>query len=101
MRRQPWVKVGTIGIDAGLCMIGDPCYTIDGAKTPEWNEFLDKELDFQNEQATQTYKDVYVLARGIVTGTGFGDGEYPVYVRRGPEGRVAAVKVVFIPSGLR
>ena len=35
---------------------------------------------------------------GIVTRSGFGDGRYPVYATRDPQGRVIAMKVVFLPD---
>ena len=30
--------------------------------------------------------------------TGYGDGEYPVYIETNEEGRVSEIKIVFIPS---
>ena len=33
---------------------------------------------------------------GVTVGTGYGDGCYPVFVRRSKEGRIAEVRVKFI-----
>lgn len=93
-----WVEVGTIGVDAGLCWIGDPCYILHkGKKFPKalgasWPEFCRK-LDGDH---TQFNYDIGHAGLGVVVSTGYGDGEYPVYVRRDDEGSIAEVKVVFI-----
>ncbi len=28
MNKTKWEKIGQIGVDAGLCWIGDPCYIL-------------------------------------------------------------------------
>ena len=45
-------KVGTICVDAGIVMVGDPCYTqghdsSHGVKS--WHEFLDKTYNESND----------------------------------------------------
>lgn len=44
---QKWERVGTIGVDAGLCWIGDPCYVLHADEPPKdigknWHEFCDR-----------------------------------------------------------
>jgi hypothetical protein len=44
--RSEKVLVGHIGVDAGLCWVGDPCYILHSDKLPEtigknWSEFCD------------------------------------------------------------
>ena len=94
MKKDKWEEVGTIGVDAGLCWIGDPCYVIspEASFAPKtWREFCDK-IDFKSYPTVEEPlgKDV-----GFAVSTGYGDGCYPVYVKR-VDGRIAAVKVVFI-----
>ena len=99
--KPEWTQVGTIGVDAGLCWIGDPCYCVtpDCAEHPAdtWGDFcellpddgeLSKQWDFHNGQP----------GLGVSVSTGHGDGNYPVFIRRTADGRVAEAKVVFIPS---
>ena len=92
-----WEQVGVIGVDAGLCWIGDPsyCVTPDATEHPakNWNEFCDIIKD----------KDVHAFpykkghpGLGVVVSTGYGDGVYPVFVRRNAEGRIAEVRVRFV-----
>ena len=99
-----WTKVGTIFVDAGCVMVGDPCYTQGreaSSASESWHEFLEAtwpETFGPNPDKDAQMKDA-VLARGeeglgIVVSSGYGDGEYPVYVDR-EDGRVKAVKVVF------
>ena len=43
---EKWELVGTIGVDAGMCWIGDPCYVLHADPTPkaigkDWDEFCD------------------------------------------------------------
>src|SRR5271168_4132582 len=90
--------IGEIGVDAGLCWIGDPCYILHANPPPkaigkDWGEFCDI-LD----QATckQFNYDLGHAGLGVVVSTGYGDGTYPVYARFNKEGRVAKVWVDFI-----
>ena len=109
-----WQKVGEIGVDAGLCWIGDPCYVFHRKENPtelgnSWSEFCDilynKEEELQKAHkdderpgATQFNYDLGHTGLGVCTSTGYGDGCYPVFVRKNNEGRVAEIRVVFIDS---
>ena len=43
MKNKKWEEVGLIGVDAGLCWLGDPCYCVtpdaDNHPTQTWIEF--------------------------------------------------------------
>lgn len=86
-REAEWEKVGAIGVDAGLCWLGDPCYVKDGVP---W------------DRITSQGGDAREHAEGVCVSTGVGDGYYNVYVKRvdlaGWGRRIAAVKVVFLPG---
>jgi hypothetical protein len=97
MSEKPeWEHAGVIGVDAGLCWIGDPCYCVtpDCSEHPAktWPEFCDQ-LDGDTLQ--WNYKAGHE-GLGVSVRTGYGDGTYPVFVRRNSEGLIAEVKVVFI-----
>jgi len=134
--------VGHIGVDAGLCWVGDPCYVIhklpkpvidhikrlttqlkeiteaiiaDGHELPL--EEIQKDLT-KTEELLKEYDQAYEAVgnnwgefcdklhhdsghtsfgnTGAAVSTGWGDGSYPVYVRRGTEGRVSEVFVRFM-----
>lgn len=96
MKNTKWEKVGEMGVDAGLCLVGDPCYVLgDDAshRVRSWDKFCDKLHEIEKD-------GVAVHDFGVTVGTGYGDGCYAVYVKRGHAGRVAAVKVVFMDEGL-
>jgi hypothetical protein len=100
-RNNKWEKVGVIGVDAGLCWIGDPCYCVtpdaDNHPAKNWKEFCRK-LDLTNPN-TLTKQWNYKAGHpglGVSVSTGYGDGEYNVYVKKTNEGRISEVKVVFI-----
>lgn len=105
-----WKKVGTVYVDSGTIMVGDPCYT-QGADashaSKDWMDFLAKTWpeNFGLNATPHGSMENVVPALGekgvgMVVSSGFGDGEYPVYVKYSDEGmfgtRVAEVKVVFI-----
>lgn len=100
------VQIGTVGVDAGLCYLGDPCYVIDNhlGKMP-WGEFLNKmyasdpvngengrHWTVRSPMPNPAYGD---FPAGVVVSTGYGDGEYPVYAEINDEGRVMSVTVRF------
>lgn len=97
------VLVGHIGVDAGLCWIGDPCYVLpdDATENPgrDWGEFCDS---LGNEYPTLKSFS-YQLGHegvGVCVATGYGDGVYPVTAEiiDDPEWgrRVRSVTITFI-----
>lgn len=96
--KETWRKVGGIGVDAGLCWVGDPCYVLHKTKAErpkeigkDWHAFCDS----LNGQATQFNYDAGHAGLGVCVSTGYGDGTYPVMARFGEEGRVMEIRVVF------
>jgi hypothetical protein len=99
-RLSDWVKVGTCGVDAGCIMLVDPCYVLpneDDQKAGKvracYEEFLKQAENGFYDKGFMPFKD------GVIVSSGYGDGEYNVYVKFGldgwSKGRVAEVKVVF------
>ncbi len=94
--------IGDIGIDAGLCWIGDPSYILHTKQPPkaigrDWGEFCD--LLHQGGQyptCKQLHYDLGHAGLGVVVSTGYGDGVYPVFAACNAEGRIAKVWVEFI-----
>jgi hypothetical protein len=102
-RETDWVEVGEIGVDAGLCWVGDPCYILHKKKGEapntlgkDWYGFCNELHERMNNQvASFPYgKNDSRDGLGVVVRTGHGDGCYPVYVKY-RDGIVAEVKVVF------
>jgi hypothetical protein len=94
--------IGEIGVDAGLCWIGDPCYILHADPKPiaigkDWDQFC-AILHDDNQYPTckQFAYDMGHAGLGVVVSTGYGDGVYPVYAEFNNEGRVAKVCVEFI-----
>lgn len=89
-------QIGVIGVDAGLCWIGDPCYIMgtDATEQPAatWAEFCKKltDNDFQQWNFKLGHPGL-----GVSVSTGHGDGTYPVFIERGYDGRVKRVIVEF------
>ena len=108
MSNNDWKKVGVVGVDAGLCWLGDPCYIIsdhcDAFDNRDWHAFLTllnkNERIAKDDGKNGTAQFNYEMGHaglGVCVTTGCGDGTYPVYIKRDPiEGVVAEVKVVFI-----
>ena len=93
-----WQKVGVIGVDAGLCWLGDPCYILgDEAshRVRSWDRFCDELAEEERDGVTQWQTELGRDGLGVTVSTGYGDGEYPVFIRRNADGIISAVKVVF------
>ena len=93
-------KIGTVMVDAGIVMIGDPCYTLPddgsfrGETARDWGKFVDALYTESEGREGHNYAP---LGDGIsvVVPSGYGDGEYPVYANVNDEGRVTSVTVQF------
>lgn len=83
-------KIGMLSVDAGLMMLGDPCYVI-GREIGklDWREFLSRYADNHNDQVMQIEKGTAIMFQ-----TGYGDGSYPVFAKI-EDGIVKSVTVVF------
>jgi hypothetical protein len=97
-----YITIGEIGVDAGLCWIGDPCYCV----TPDCNEhpaqtwgdfceILTKQGHDRRGYTQFNYKRGHE-GLGVAVSTGYGDGTYPVQIRKNSEGRVVEVRVLFV-----
>lgn len=100
MNKTEWEQVGVIGVDAGLCWVGDPCYIIHSEPNKDlgkdWLDFCDRLCDGEISGTKQWNCNLGQPGLGVTVSTGYGDGEYPVFVKRNSEGRIAEVKVKFI-----
>ena len=89
--------LGYIYVDAGICMIGDPCYTLpdDGSHRDDVMRNWDKFCDAIADKNVATFGDDGRLgSTAIVVGTGWGDGTYPVTGIM-ENGRVMSVTINF------
>lgn len=82
-----WELVGHADVDSGQIAIVDPCYVM---SDKAYDKLTDTEM---KDEVRILHKE---SAQGIVVGSGYGDGTYPVYMRRNSEGRVIEAKIVFI-----
>ena len=93
--------IGSFGVDTGQVIISDPSYL------EEWNPNTndDFELDKYANQygylgschATMSAAGGGILgiASAVAISTGWGDGVYPVYVKRGEDNRIMQVLIDF------
>jgi len=98
-----WKKIGTLPVDSGQMMLVDPCYVLsagDEHKGPDYYELIGQwKDDDRNQHGVPVTQDAFTA--GWVTGTGYGDGEYPLWAWI-EDGRVIALFVQFgeMPPGL-
>lgn len=92
-------RIGKVFVDAGIVMVGDPCYSLpdDGShRISDWDEFC--KVMFKDENYDKGYSKPLGDGVAIVVESGYGDGEYPVFVERASDGRVSRLIVEFIPE---
>lgn len=92
------VQIGKIGVDAGCCWIGDPCYILHTDNMPRgvgrnWDEFCETILG--SKFATQFNYDHGHAGLGVCVNTG-GDGCFPVFAEVDSDGCVCSVTVQFM-----
>lgn len=101
MKLNNLIQIGSIGVDSGQAMVGDPCYL------DTWEAKYDTFEDYKNSAGEYSYlgacnatlnKGYGELGIGsaVVFSTGYGDGLYPVYAELDEDGRVARVVIEFI-----
>ena len=110
-RKNGRYKVGEVGVDAGMVMVGDPCYLSDyGKKSADGFEWVESEVDAQKSTkkfdysysgacaATLSDDSAGELGRAsaVAVSSGYGDGVYPVYAHYNHEGRISKLEVVFV-----
>jgi len=86
-------QIGIVGVDAGLIMVGDPCYFLDAIGNtsvaqqayPTWSDFCD-DLPKDNSPKQLNFERGHE-GLGIVVGTTHGDGTYPVYLETTKAGK--------------
>ena len=93
--------IGHIGVDAGLCWVGDPCYVMGDEATSrvhDWDEFCG--LLMNEGEQHKHWSAPLGKSTGFAINTGFGDGSYPVYIETSDEGawgeRVKSITINFI-----
>jgi hypothetical protein len=109
-----WEYIGSIGVDSGQMMLSDPCYVKDFADSDDVLELMNAIKDGSDDSysytgacsQSNTPQQAGVLVNdigaelGVVCSSGFGDGVYPVYVKRhdfGGDGkRVVEMKIEFV-----
>jgi hypothetical protein len=104
-------KVGEVGVDAGMVMVGDPCYlNTYGKESTDGFEWVESEVDAQKSTkkfdysysgacaATLGENSAGELGRAaaVAVSSGYGDGVYPVYATYNHEGRITKLEVVFV-----
>jgi len=95
--------VGCVGVDSGQVMICDPCYIDSSWEKKDWDiKDFKKECEKNQRQfnylgacfATLSEQMAGQFDLGVASSSGYGDGEYPVYVTY-QDGRVKKLEVVF------
>tara|TARA_Y100000004_G_C8659213_1_gene304448 strand:+ start:94 stop:489 length:396 start_codon:yes stop_codon:yes gene_type:complete len=114
-----WEYIGTIGVDSGQMMLADPCYVKDFADNDsDGTEGVMKLMEAMKDGSDNSFSYVGACSQsntpqqagvlvndigaemGVVCSSGFGDGGYPVYVKRHDFGkwgkRVVEMKIEFV-----
>lgn len=103
-----WEKAGSISVDAGFVWLGDPCYILHRNDPAEqdaapqdigasWHDFCDRirARGLYHTGVAAFSHDAGHPGMGVCVSTAYGDGTYPVYVKRDRHGRIAEVRIVF------
>lgn len=88
--------IGYCDVDAGLIFIGDPCYQSDDkCNFTDWSKFCDNLHNNRVNDVLKIKHDLGHEGKGIVVQTAYGDGSYPVYVKRDKDGRIKEMTIKF------
>lgn len=96
--KKTYEKIGTISVDSGLVLIGDPCYFLHNQKPASmgknWKEFC---TEIENNQHHEFWHDIGRPGAAITASTGYGDGEYDVMAEK-INGRISKITITFIEA---
>ena len=83
---------GKVGVDAGLMgfFVDKPDYSDD-----EWSRMIDEMRAYADAHGGK-WPNVWTKDGGFMTSSGFGDGEYPVFLITDASGNAVGVMVVYI-----
>lgn len=84
---ERWISLGTITIDCGRAIIGDP-FHIHKMTKGKWDEFADKIGEFEH------FKQIN---EAVVFKTGWGDGDYEVFGKI-QHGKLTEIRINFKSS---
>jgi hypothetical protein len=95
-----WELAGHIGVDSGQAMVCDPCYVLrEEGVAPEFAYEQCGEVTIPSPRFGSIPFSMGHDGAAVVTSSGFGDGFYPVYVKRKDFGdwgvRIVAMMVDF------
>lgn len=101
------IKIGEVGVDAGIIWIGDPCYIHADAgeqKIPNewgrtWADFCNVLHKRSEGGSAQFNYDHGTPGLGVCVDAGYGDGVYPVYAEY-QDGRVKSVTIDFMEDDI-
>ena len=93
---------GHCGVDSGQIMVVDPCYAFNDNYNGSDSDATGGNYDaICRVSIADQYGEFplpgngYTGNVGVVTSSGYGDGEYPVYVDINSDGRVVALHIYF------
>lgn len=109
-RKNGRYEVGKVGVDAGMVMVGDPCY-LDGYGKDSADGFNYVQTEIERQQKANKFDYSYSgacaatlsehsagqlgIASAVAVSSGYGDGVYPVFATYNNDGRIVKLEVIF------
>lgn len=103
-----WQKIGDCAVDSGTIVLVDPCYVLPDNVTPEgkleshhgknsytYERFMEDAFEGEKDLLPREIIFAGIAGTGVAIGGFGGDGDYPVYIKRGKDGQVREVKIKF------
>lgn len=81
-KNYEWRQIGSVSVDAGCLMVGDPCYTVGADSSLNkrlpggWKQFCEEQFGETKDHTVKHPTGMCGLA--VVADTAYGDGMYPV-----------------------
>lgn len=95
------ILAGAVTVDSGQILLGDPCYLDTWeSKYENFDDYKTKAGEYSYlgaANATLSENGFGEIGEGsaVVVSSGYGDGYYPVYVKRNEEGRIVMAVIDF------